>query len=73
MISFLMVSTFLNASQINSYNIEVKLDDSQKQLIINVVIDLQHEQADNIELLLSSKCTISSITASNKKSINYSI
>ena len=72
-LSFLLVSTFLNASQINSYNIDVKLDDSQKQLFINVVIDLQHEQADNIELLLSSKCTISSITASNKKAVKYSL
>ncbi len=67
-ISFLLVGTSFQATyKINSYNISLKFDDSQKLLNINALVSLQHEQTKNIELLLSSNCTISSITASNGK------
>lgn len=72
MLSFLLISSSLNAAKINSYNIDVKFDKSQKQLLINSLIDLQHEKTKNIKLLLSSNCTINSIKTSNEKNIQYS-
>ncbi len=55
--------------KIDSYDIKVKYESSQKPLSIDLTVFFQHNQEKDIELLFSSKCNISSISIKEGKKI----
>jgi hypothetical protein len=55
--------------KIDSYDIKVKYESSQKPLLVDLTLFLQHNQEKDIELLFSSKCDISSISVREGKKI----
>ena len=67
---FMLVAMSSSANyKIDSYDIKVKYENSEKPLSIDLTIFLQHNQEKDIELLFSSKCNISSISVKEGKKI----